>query len=242
MALLDPTVNADLRRSPRTAEVERGLSVSPPGLAAVMRRVGMNLLVACLVPAVLFYALFVTLGIWPAIIGALAWSFGAIAFRAATGRRPSGMLLLTTTVLTVRTVVALLAHSTFVYFLQPVVTDLVIGSVFLLSLLTATPVVARLAGDFYPLHPELAERAPMRQLFRRLTLLWALTCLLKATVVFWLLLSQPMSTFVLVRSVALPVTNLVVVGLTVLAAIAVARREGLLGHGGAQATWAMSTS
>lgn len=228
MALLDPDVNAFLRCSPRTVAVERGQASPHVGLGAVLRRVGANLLVACAIPAVVFYALFVALGIWPAIIGALCWSYGAIAFRAATGRRPSGMLLLTTAVLTVRTVVALLVQSTFVYFLQPIVTDLVIGSVFLISLLTARPVVARLAGDFYPLTAELAERASMRQLFRRLTLLWALTCLVKALLVFWLLVSQPLSTFVLVRSVALPATNLTVVVLTILAAVAVARREGML--------------
>ena len=205
----------------------------------MIRRVALSLTVACVVPAALFLACFEVFGVWPAILAALSWSYGAIAWRAVTGRRTSGLLVLTAVVLTGRTVIALNADSTFLYFLQPIISDGVVAATFLLSLATARPMVARLAGDFYPLHPELAERAPMRQLFRRLTLLWALTCLLKATVVFWLLVSQPLSTFVLVRSVALPVTNLVVVALTIAAAVAVARREGLLGHAGSLPSWAL---
>jgi len=108
-----------------------------------------------------------------------------------------------------------------------VLTDVLVGSAFLLSLLTARPIVARLAGDFYPLTDEIADRPAMRQLFRRLTLLWAMVCLGKALVIFWLLLSQPLSTFVLAREVTVPTTNVAAIVLTVLAALAVARREGL---------------
>ena len=158
-----------------------------PWLRSVLRRVGINLLVACVIPGIVFYSMFVTFGVWPAIVASLAWSYGAIAVRALTGRRTSGMLLLTAGVLTVRTIVALASHSTFIYFLQPVLTDLLIGTAFLASALTARPVVARLAGDFYPLTDELHARPAMRRLFRRLTLLWAVALLAKAAVVFMLL-------------------------------------------------------
>ncbi len=229
MALLDLPATPCLRQS-RT-DVEQGRhTAGHPGPREILRRAGANLLVACLVPGVVFYSCYVTFGVWPAILAALSWSYGAIAFRALTGRRTSGMLLLTAGVLTVRTVVALLSHSTFVYFLQPVLSDVVVGAAFLLSLLTARPVVARLAGDFYPLTDEVAARPAIRMLFRRLTLLWALVCLGKASVILWLLLSQPLSTFVLAREVTLPTANVVAIGLTVLAATAVLRREGLHGR------------
>ena len=92
--------------------------------------------------------------------------------------------------------------------------DVVVGLAFLLSLLTARPVVSRLAGDFYPLTDELAARPAIRTLFRCLTLLWAIVCLGKALVIFWLLLSQPLSTFVLAREVTVPTTNVVAIALT----------------------------
>jgi intracellular septation protein A len=225
MALLDLHASASLRQP--APEVGQG-PVPHPQLRSVLHRVGVNLLVACVAPAIVFYSLFLALGIWPAIGAALAWSYGAIAVRALTGRRASGMLLLTAGVLTVRTIVALASHSTFVYFLQPVLTDVLIGTTFLVSALTARPVVARLAGDFYPLTDELHGRPAIRRLFRRLTLLWAAALLAKAVVVFTLLETQPLGTFVLAKGIVVPVTNVACIGLTVLVATAVARHEGLL--------------
>ena len=64
--------------------------------------------------------------------------------------------------------------------------------------------VARLAGDFYPFTDELHARPAMQRLFRRLTLLWATALLAKAAVVFALLVSQPLATFVLAKSVLVP--------------------------------------
>lgn len=224
MALLDLLPRPPL---PGTAAgVEHG--PAHPQLRDVLRRVGTNLLVACVVPAVVFYSLFLLLGVWPAIVAALVWSYAALAVRWLTGRRTSGLLLLTAGVLTARTGVALAAQSTFVYFLQPVLTDLAVGAAFLVSVLTARPVVARLAGDFYPLTDELHARPLVQRLFRRLTLLWAAALLGKAAVVFALLVSQPLGTFVLARSVVVPLTNVTCIALTVVAAVTVARREGLL--------------
>jgi hypothetical protein len=224
MALLDLPATASLRQP--VAEVGRG--PVHPQLRSILRRVGLNLLVACVIPGIVFYTMFVAAGVWPAIVASLIWSYGAISVRALTGRRASGMLLLTAGVLTLRTIVALAAHSTFIYFLQPVLTDLLIGTAFLVSTLTARPVVARLAGDFYPLTHELHARPGMQRLFRRLTLLWATALLAKAAVVFMLLISEPLATFVLAKSILVPVTNASCIALTVVAATAVARHEGLL--------------
>jgi intracellular septation protein A len=224
MALLDLPASATLRQP--VAEVEQ--RPAHPQLRSILRRVGMNLLVACVIPGIVFYSMFTAFGVWPAIGASLVWSYGAIAVRALTGRRASGMLLLTAGVLTLRTVVALASHSTFIYFLQPVLTDLLIGTAFLASALTARPVVARLAGDFYPLTDELHARPALRRLFRRLTLLWATALLAKAVVVYVLLVSQPLATFVLAKSILVPITNASCIALTVIAAPAVARHEGLL--------------
>ncbi|HEX5090740.1 MAG TPA: VC0807 family protein [Nocardioides sp.] len=254
MALLDLAATADVRLSP--APVGQGRSSArhapsraaqpdpgQPSLAGVLRRLGTNLLVACVVPAVVFYSLFVAFGIWPAILSALAWSYGATAYRALTRRRASGLLLLTAAVLSVRTVIALLSHSTFVYFIQPVLTDALIGTAFLLSVFTARPVVARLAGDFYPLTDEQRARPALQRLFRRLTLLWALALLAKAAAMFALLQTQPLGTFLLAKSISIPLTNATCIVVTVLAATATARREGLLPRRTAiLPAWALRTS
>lgn len=201
-----------------------------PCLRAVVRRVGLSLLIACAVPATMFYTLLRLEGVWTAIAAALCWSYGAIAWRAITGRRTSGLLILTAVMMTARTLIALVTDSTYLYFLQPIISDGLIGLTFLISMGTARPMVARLAGDFYPMDDELHVRPRIRRLFWYLTLGWALLCIGKATMTLWLLQSQSLETFVLVKSVTVLLLNALAVAATMTAAVLVARREGLLGE------------
>jgi uncharacterized membrane protein len=180
------------------------------------------------IPATVFYACFLVAGVWTAIIAALGWSYGAIAFRALTGRRTSGLLVLTAIVLTGRTVIALATSSTFLYFLQPVISDGVVGTTFLLSLASARPLVARLAGDFYPMDHELSMRPRIKRLFWHLTMMWALLCLGKAAMTMWLLLSTSLETFIVVKGISVLTLNVLAVTATIAAAAVVGRKEGLL--------------
>ena len=221
-----PTSLAPRPTTPAAAPV---LEPHRPCLRTVVRRVSLSLLIACVVPAVLFYATFALAGVWTAIAVALAWSYGAIGFRALTRRRTSGLLVLTALLLTGRTAIALATDSTFLYFLQPIISDGIVATAFLLSLATARPMVARLAGDFYPMDHELSMRPRVRRLFRNLTALWALLGLGKALMTLWLLQSQSLATFVLVKSVSVLVINLTAAAATIALAAVVARREGLLG-------------
>jgi hypothetical protein len=200
-----------------------------PRLGTIIRRVSLSLLIAVVIPAVMFYAFVVTAGVWVAIFAALAWSYGAIAWRLVTRRRTSGLLILTAIVMTGRTAVALLTDSTFLYFLQPIISDGVVATTFLLSLVSARPMVARLAGDFYPMDHELAMRPRIRRLFRHLTVLWAALTVGKALMTLWLLQSQSVETFVLVKGIGVLLLNAAAVAVTIAAAAAVARKEGLLG-------------
>ena len=205
-------------------------SPTRPPLEAIIRRVAVSLLIACVVPGALFFVCYTLADVWTAILAALGWSYGAIAFRALTGRRVSGMLVLTAAVMTGRTLITVTTGSTFLYFLQPVISDGVVGTTFLLSLATARPVVARLAGDFYPMDHELAMRPRVQRLFRNLTILWALFCLGKATLTMWLLQSASLDTVVMVKSISVPTINTLAAAATIAASLAVARKEGLLGH------------
>jgi uncharacterized membrane protein len=136
--------------------------------------------------------------------------------------------VLTTAVLTGRTAVALATASPFVYFLQPIVSDGLLATVFLVSLVAGRPLAAKIAGDFYPVDEELAARSRIARLFRGLTLLWAVLWLAKATVGLWLLLTVPLETYVPLKAgIALGIN--ITSGVITLAAVAhVARRERLL--------------
>lgn len=200
-----------------------------PSLRAVIRRVSLSLLIAVIIPAVVFYGVFVLAGVWTAIIAALVWSYGAIAWRALTRRRTSGLLILAALLLTGRTMLSMVADSTWLYFLQPVISDGVVAVLFVLSLASARPMVARLAGDFYPMDHELAARPRIRRLFRNLTILWAVLGLAKATMTLWLLQSQTLETFILVKSISMLAINVAAAFATIGLAALVARQEGLMG-------------
>ncbi|MBD3945930.1 VC0807 family protein [Nocardioides ganghwensis] len=195
----------------------------------MVRRVSLSLLVAVVVPAAVFYGVFALAGVWTAIAAALAWSYGAIVWRALTRRRTSGLLVLTAVLLTGRTALSVIADSTWLYFLQPVISDGVVALLFLLSLASARPMVARLAGDFYPMDHELAMRPRVRRLFRNLTALWAALGLAKAGMTLWLLQSQTLETFILVKSISVLAINVLAAFATIGLAALVARKEGLMG-------------
>jgi len=202
--------------------------VHRPNLRAIVRRLGVNLLFANLIPGALFYLCFVAMNVWLAVAVALGWCYGVMLWRLWTKRSPSGLLWLTVIGLTAKTGLAAFTGSTFLYFLQPALGDAVTALVFLVSLLTATPVVARVAADFYPMTSEVSERPRVRQLFWNLTLLWAGICMVRAGVTVWLLQALSMSTFVTVKTMVNPSIAVAGATLTLALAVRVARRESLL--------------
>jgi uncharacterized membrane protein len=140
----------------------------------------------------------------------------------------SGLLVLALAIMAVKTGFTLLTGNTFVYFVQPVFVDAVVALLFVASLWSATPAVARIAPDFYPLDAALAARPGIRRLFRHLTMLWALVIAIKGTVTLWLLLSLSTVSFVLVKSSAILALTVLATVATITLSAVVGRREGLL--------------
>ena len=223
MALIQAVDPAD-----GTARDGEAVSIAPPKVRTILGRIALSLSTACFIPALLFYACLATISVWAALATALVWCYGASAWRMATKHQPSGLLLLSVAVLTARTAFAFVSGDTFMYFLQPAITDVVVATIFFVSLASSRPVVARLASDFYPMSADVAERPRIQRLFWHLTLLWALVCLAKASVTVSLLVSQSTMTFVVVKSICLLSMTILAVTATVLAAVSVARKEGLL--------------
>jgi hypothetical protein len=199
-----------------------------PQLKAVIARVAASLATAVVAPAALFAVTLVIINVYAAVSVALAWMVAAMCWRRATRRPVSGLLVLTLGIMTIRTGFTLATGNTFVYFVQPVFADATVAAIFLGSLWTARPIVARIAPDFYPVNAALAARPRIRRLFRKLTLLWGLVLVVKGSVTLWLLVSLSTVNFVLIRSGAiLSLTLLTAVATVALAAI-VGRQEGLL--------------
>jgi hypothetical protein len=199
-----------------------------PRFAAIMKHLALSLLMANVIPSVLFYVCLRAGNVWAALLGALVWCYGATAWRVTT-RRPTSMLLVIAVVgITAKTILAFASGSTFIYFLQPAVNDGAIAVLFMLSLATARPVVARLAADFYPMTADVASRPRIKRLFWHLTLLWAVLAVVKCIITVWLLESMPTVQFVAVKSVVVFAVIISGTAVTVALAFRVARAEGLL--------------
>ena len=202
----------------------------PPQLRDVVARVAMSLAIAVVVPTAFFAATLTIFNITTAVLVALAWMAGAMCWRWTAKRPVSGLLLLALGIMTVKTGVTLATGNTFIYFVQPVFVDLVVSVVFLGSLWSAQPIVARLAPDFYPMDAAIAKRPDVRALFRRLTLMWGLVILAKGTITIWLLETLSTVNFVLIKGAAIVTLTLTAAAVTVVWSVIVGRQGGLLGQ------------
>lgn len=202
----------------------------PPGLhlREVIARVAVSLATAVFAPAALLWVTLVIFNVAAAVIIALAWMVGAMVWRWATKRPVSGLLLLTLGIMAVRTAFLLTTGNTFIYFLQPVFADFAVAAVFLASLCSARPVIARLAPDFFPMSTAVAARPEVRALFGRLTLMWGLVILAKGSITLWLLQTLGTVNFVLIKGGAIITLTLTAAVVTVVWSVVVGRQEGLL--------------
>ena len=175
--------------------------VEIPCLRSMARHALPHLVEATIVPLILFYAFLWTAGVWGALVAALAWSYTAVLRRVVTGQRIPGILVLGTLGITARTIAAFATGSVFVYFLQPTLTTVAIAAAFLLSVPAGRPLAERLAHDFVPLEPEVLRLPGVQRVFIRITILWAFVNLANAAVSITLLLSQPVGTFMAIKTV-----------------------------------------
>jgi hypothetical protein len=194
--------------------------------AAVVRRCGPHLIEATVVPAVLFYGCLMAVGLGAAYVAALGWSYAALGRRLLRHLPVPPILVLGVIGISVRTLVAVISHSSFVYFFQPVLGTVAMGCVFLLSVCIGRPLIGRLADEFWPITTEMAERPAIVRLFRRLTLLWAAVNLASAALTMSLLLSLPLGAFLAVKQVSGLAVTAGAVFLTVSLSLSTARREG----------------
>ncbi len=177
-----------------------------PGPRAVARRALPNVIEGKLVPLVLFVGCFRVFNTAAALVAALAWSGGAILYRRARGQRVPGLLVLSLAGLAGKTVVALATGSMILYFLQPTATTAIVGLTFLGSTLARRPLAERLVHDLWPLEARWSTHVVLRRFFTCLSVLWAITSLANAGITLWLLLTQPLTTFVMVKSILGPLS------------------------------------
>ena len=197
-------------------------------LGAVVRRLIPYLIEATVIPTLLFYGLLVFGGMRWALVGALGWSYGAVARRLLARQAVPGLLILATFGITVRTLVYVWSSNEFVYFVQPIMRTTLTGLLFASSVAVGRPLIARFAGDFCPLSAEVRARPGVLSLFTRLSIVWATVNALAAASSLVLLLTVPVSVFVVTAAVSAWIVTCSGVVVTVVDSVTTARREGLV--------------
>jgi hypothetical protein len=196
-------------------------------LRSVGSRALRNVIEGKLIPLLLFLGFLSLIGSTGAVLAALAWSLACIAVRMASGRRVPGLVILTAAGLGARTIAAIASGSMVVYFLQPTISTALVGAVFLCSVFVDRPLAEKLAHDFCPFEDSTARHPVLRQYFARLSLLWSVTSMINAALTLWLLLTQPVTTFVVVKSFLGPGFTAVTIGVSVVWFRFTMRRSGL---------------
>jgi hypothetical protein len=186
-------------------------------------------------PLALFYVVLILTGFRGALIAALSWSYLALGRRLYKGERVSMLLFFGIILITLRTTLALVTGSAFAYFAQPTAGTFVISLVLFGSAILGRPFTQRFAHDFCPIDPEIMERPLVRRFFIRISVLWATVLMLNAGIVFWLLLSTSLRSFVIERSVVTYGLTAVAIFFSITRFVAMMRRDNI------KVEWARAT-
>ena len=190
-------------------------SFEMPRLRTLARHALPKLLETTVIPVTLFAGVLHFFGLWGAIIAGLTWSYAALIRRLVTRQRIPGLLLIGGLPLHARSVLAFAPGSSVLYFLQPTLGTALVACAFLLSVAIGRPLAQRIAADFCPIPPHVLDDVHVRRCFLGISLLWAVTCLVNASVSLWLQFTQSVGTFVVTKSLTQAVLTAIAVGISV---------------------------
>jgi intracellular septation protein A len=171
-----------------------------PSIGSLVRYAGRPLLESTLIPLALFWVLFTQAGFDAGLFGALGWSVFALGSRVARRRSVPAVLVLSTVLLTARTVVGLWTGSAFLYFLQPTVQNFVFALLLLVTLGLKRPLLAKLADDFCPFPDTVTGHPGIQRFFRRVSLLWALVFAVNGATTLAVLATQTVGNYLIVST------------------------------------------
>ncbi|MGV9774774.1 VC0807 family protein [Streptosporangium sp. NPDC003464] len=179
--------------------------VALPRLGALLRHAAPRVLEGMILPVAVFYVGLVFFGPYGALAVAVAWVYGGIAWRLARRGPVPGTVILAAGTITVRMVLAWVAENPALFFLPSCLGVFCASMGFLLTARLRRPLVQRVATDLVPFPEHLLEHPRMRRFFVGQSVLWGGAQLLNAGLSLWLLLSQPLETYLLVRTTAVAV-------------------------------------
>jgi hypothetical protein len=167
----------------------------------IARRARNQLVEATLIPLVVFYVFLFAWGKSGGIASALVCNGALFGRRLVRRQRVTAMLVLGTTGLAVRTVVALLTGSVFIFFIQPILGTLAIACAFFGSMAAGRPLAGRFVRDVCGLPPQVLEARRVRASFNRVSAIWGVVHLVNAAWTVWFLTHSSLAAFVAIKTV-----------------------------------------
>jgi intracellular septation protein A len=171
-----------------------------PSLGQLGRRGLPQAIEGGIVPAALFLIANDLAGISVAIVVGFAWTGTAIVRRILRSHRIPGMVIVGGLTLLVRSVVGLSTGSAVLYLSQPAIAAGLIAAAFLLSVMVGRPLAQRFAADFCTLPNHVLTDIRTRECFSHVSLMWAGVGFVNALLMFWLLISQGTTTYVVAQT------------------------------------------
>ncbi|MFD0689272.1 VC0807 family protein [Actinomadura fibrosa] len=171
-----------------------------PRVTALLLHALPRFLEGVVAPVAVFYAALVLLGLNGALVAAVAWVYGGIAWRYFRGHGVSGMLMLAAVGVTVRAGLAAATHSAVIYFLQPTLGTLMVSMSFLASVPLGRPLAKKLARDMAPIPEAFLRHARVHQFFLRISLLWSMVLFTNVLISLWMLFNESLGMYLWVRT------------------------------------------
>jgi intracellular septation protein A len=173
----------------------------PISVTRILRESGPRLVRDSLGPVLAFYIGFKLVGLLLGI--ALGCVVGVGLYLHETRRGRTGVLArLSLGFVLLQAAVGFISRSATIYFLQPVILDVALASIFIGSVAISRPVIGASAKDTYPFPLQVAGSATFRRVFGRLSLVWGVYFLLRAGVRLVALRTGHIDTILVVNTVS----------------------------------------
>ena len=137
-------------------------------------------------PVLFFYAGWKLSGLLLGVLLATAVGIGAYLYERHK-ERPGMVARLALAFVIIQGVVGLTFGSAKVYLAQPVILNLGLGLVFLVTTVRGKPFAGQFAEELYPFPPEMKESETFRQAFSRVSIAWAVYFLLRSLIRLYML-------------------------------------------------------
>jgi hypothetical protein len=199
-AVTIPTDNADAPE-PAVHCTDDDSLVYLPSPRSVLRRAWWTVFEGAVGPLIVFYLVLHWNGLRCALFATLLWSYFAAARRLWRGEALTSLLGIGIVLLTIRTVISLVTNDPFVYFAQPSIGSLAVAITLAVSAVRGRPLTRRFALDLCPLDPDILASPIAQRFMVRLAYFWSGALLSEAGLALWLLVSQPLPTFLVERTI-----------------------------------------